>query len=203
MIAPHIPYLAKKRVVLASASPRRSEILNLLGLTCVVEPSRFDERTLRDQKFESPTQYVAASARSKAGEVAGRVDCDLLIAADTVVVLDDQILEKPASDDEAKRFLRRLSDRHHTVLTGVCLYAGEVVVQFVEQTKVKFAALPDSVIEAYVRSGEPLDKAGAYGIQGIGGSLVTGIDGCYFNVMGLPMHRVALEIARLVDDGKL
>ena len=205
MLIPHIEVLAKKRIVLASQSPRRREILTLLGLTeHVVKPSKFDERVLREMKFASVTDYVRESARRKALDVAQCEEFDLLIAADTIVVLKEEILEKPKSKSEATEFLNRLSGRKHSVLTGVCLRLsnGEMV-QFVESTIVEFAELNKMVIEKYVESGEPLDKAGAYGIQGIGGSLVKRIEGCYFNVMGLPMHRVAKEIANMVESAKL
>lgn len=120
-----------------------------------------------------------------------------------MVVVDGRILEKPNSEAEAIEFLRLLSGRVHQVLTGVSLRTPTSTLSFVETTEVVFAKLPDAVISAYVASGEPMDKAGAYGIQGMGGTLVREIRGCYFNVMGLPMHRVALELAQLVESGKL
>lgn len=206
MIVNHLPYLLSKHLVLASQSPRRLEILKLLGLPdCAVEPSRFDERTLRREKFDSARAYVLASASRKADEVCERVGGhDLLLAADTVVVVDGRILEKPSTEAEAIEFLRLLSGRSHEVLTAVALRTGPGgSAAFVESTDVRFARLDDEAIAAYVASGEPMDKAGGYGVQGMGGSFVTGINGCYFNVMGLPMHRVAAEISTLIEAGKL
>lgn len=205
MIVGHVGHLSTKRVVLASQSPRRREILELLGVRgLVVTPSRFDEDSLRKLHFDSVAEYVKTSARRKAEEVAEREKYDLIIAADTVVVVDGRVLEKPRSEGEAIEYLRMLSARSHQVLTGVAMRtAGGAVTNFVESTHVHFAPLSDDLIAAYVATREPMDKAGAYGIQGMGGSFVTKLNGCYFNVMGLPMHRVAAEIAEYIEAGKL
>lgn len=206
MIVAHLPYLTGKRIVLASQSPRRREILGLLGLTkFVVTPSAFDESTLNKGAFASATEYVQASATAKMRDVAnGDREADVVLGADTVVIVDGQILEKPPSEAVAMEMLRKISGRAHDVATGVAIRTkGGKEVVFAELTRVVVAPLDDDAIAAYVRTGEPLDKAGAYGIQGIGGAFVQQINGCFFNVMGLPMHRVAQELSQLIQSGAL
>ncbi|KAJ8907305.1 hypothetical protein NDN08_007419 [Rhodosorus marinus] len=208
MIVQHLPYLSSKRIVLASQSPRRREILDLLGLKHEVVVSGFEEN-LDKSTFSHPSEYVLENARCKAEEVAKRfigsdAPPDLVIGSDTVVILDNKILEKPLSEAEAFSMLKSLSNRNHTVLTSVALFlkdARTCTASFYEATNVSFAELNDNLIWEYIRTREPMDKAGAYGIQGIGGSLVKGVEGCYFNVMGFPMHRFATELARLIDQG--
>lgn len=164
-------------------------------------PSQFEEN-LDKSSFKSPRDYVMANAHGKAADVAAsQTNYDLVIGSDTVVVLDGKVLEKPKSEGEAFRMLTQLSGRQHTVATGVSLIAkGGMTRTFAEETSVWFAHLSDDVIGAYIKTGEPMDKAGAYGIQGRGGSLVRRIEGCYFTVMGLPMHALAREIAELCKE---
>jgi septum formation protein len=178
-------------IVLASGSPRRAEILTNAGIPFVREvPEGIDEAP---KPGETPRDYVVRLAREKAEAVEASGD-RIVLGADTAVVIDGQILGKPLSPADAARMLRLLSGRSHEVITGICLRSarGEIVDAAV--TRVWFAALSDSDIEAYVASGEPMDKAGAYGIQGLASKFVERIDGCYFNVMGLP---VALVYGRL------
>ncbi len=175
------------RLVLASTSPRRRELLGLLGLPFEVVASRYDEEQV-DPSGMAPPEYVTQLAQGKAEEVAGRVGSDaLVIGADTTVVLDGQFLNKPQNEDDARRMLRALSGRTHEVYTGLCLIHGGTVRTDFARTEVVFAVLSDAVIEAYVATGEPLDKAGAYGIQGKALSFIPEIHGDYFNVVGLPL----------------
>ena len=169
-------------VILASASPRRSQLLRGLGIPFTVRPAGCDERC--DER--DPERLVCSLARRKALAVPAALG-DTVIDADTVVCLECDILGKPRDESEARAMLRRLSGSRHTVFTGVAVRrAGRILVR-AEQTDVYFRPLPDAYIERYVRSGEPLDKAGAYGIQGAGGAFVRRIEGDFYNVMGLPL----------------
>ncbi len=175
-------------LVLASTSPRRRELLGLLGLPFEVIGSRYDESQLSPAGL-SPDSYVTQLARGKASEVAGRVAPNtLVLGADTTVVLDGAFLNKPADAADACRMLRRLSGRTHAVYTGLCLIHDQTVLSNFAVTEVTFSSLTDAVISAYVATGEPLDKAGAYGIQGTALSFIPSIHGDYFNVIGLPLE---------------
>jgi septum formation protein len=179
-----------KRIVLASGSPRRRELLSQLGLSFDVLTSDVDEQY--DPNWQ-PSEVVMRLAERKAVAVARQLEDGLVIGADTIVVVDDHILGKPASPDEAKEMLRRLSGRAHTVYSGVALIEAETGKKRVafRSTIVHMRALDETEIERYVATGEPLDKAGSYAIQGIGSTLVTGVEGCYFTVVGLPMSLLA------------
>jgi len=181
------------RLVLASTSPRRRELLGLLGLPFEVVASGFDEEALAPGVL-SPAEYVTRLAAGKASEVAARTEGDaLVIGADTTVILDGATLNKPVGAADARRMLRLLGGRTHQVYTGLCLItvkegaSGEARTDHAV-TNVTFDALSDETIAAYVASGEPLDKAGAYGIQGRALSFIPGICGDYFNVVGLPLE---------------
>lgn len=185
------------RLVLASTSPRRRELLGLLGLPFEVVGSGYDESLISPTGM-APSTYVTQLAQGKAAEVAGRLGADaLIIGADTTVVLDGQFLNKPADAAEATQMLRRLSGRTHEVYTGLCLIHGQTVQTDHAVTEVMFAALTDAVISAYVATGEPLDKAGAYGIQGKALSFIPSIHGDYFNVVGLPLFLLGQMLRRL------
>lgn len=203
MIIDRLPLLRAKEIILGSQSPRRKEILTLMGLSFETRPSNFDEN-LSKSEFPTPSSYATATATGKALDVYRSLPKkpDLIIGSDTVVVLDGQILEKPKSEGEAIRMLQMMSGRDHKVVTAVTLVTklGDVRT-FHEETLVWFAPLSDEAISAYVQTKEPMDKAGAYGIQGMGGTFVTKIQGCYFCVMGLPMHALAREINKLMDEG--
>jgi septum formation protein len=185
--------------ILASGSPRRRELLRQLGFSFTVIPSRRQET---DQSGMEPRGYAIYYAKEKAKEVARRYPQQWVLAADTIVVIDEEILGKPVNLTEATAMLSRLSGRSHHVITGICLLhaqCGVVESQAVE-TKVFMRRLGAADIEGYISTGEPMDKAGAYGIQGIGGCLVQRIEGSYSNVVGLPLcetvellrrHRVA------------
>lgn len=220
MLIQHLPLLSTKRIVLATASPRRSELVRNLGLKAEMIPSTFDEN-LEKASFSSAGEYAAETALHKAIEVSRRTfgqeadgnKADLVIGADTVVELDGTILEKPKDEDDAFRMLSALSGRQHRVFTGVSLVLPlacdpalgkpPLVHTFWEETKVEFACLDEEAIKAYVKSRDPMDKAGAYGIQGIGGCFVRSISGCFYNVVGFPLHRFSTELDVLIKSGVL
>jgi len=170
-------------LILASASPRRRQLLEMLGIEVDVRPSHVPEVP---RPGEAPRDYALRLAQDKANAVPG----DLVLAADTIVVLDDTLLEKPADEDDAVRMLLRLQGRTHQVITAVALRAGVTVFEAVDVTSVTFRPAREGMLRAYVRTGEPMDKAGGYGIQGYGAALVEGIDGDFFGVMGLPVRLV-------------
>lgn len=195
-------------MILASQSPRRIELMDEAGFTCRVIPADIDETP---HEGEQPLDLVGRLAKDKALCVASEHAHagEIVVAADTIVTIDGVILGKPADAQDAKRMLRLLSGRTHQVATGVCVAranaagdAAEPVLQnFVEVTDVTFYALDEDTIEEYAQSDEPLDKAGAYGIQGKGGRmLVEKIDGDFYNVVGLPIARVARTIRDMQQD---
>jgi septum formation protein len=173
-------------LVLASQSPRRSEILRQAGIPFTVRAPDVDESV---RAAESPVDYVQRLAEAKAHAVEA-ADGETVLGADTTVVIDGEILAKPADAADARRMLARLSGRRHEVLTGICLRRGEHVIVDCATTGVVFAALSDAEIDEYVASGEPMDKAGAYAIQGLASKFVERMEGDYFNVMGLPVAMV-------------
>lgn len=173
-------------VVLASQSPRRREILTSAGIPFEVRASGVDEVRLPG---EEPAAYVLRLASEKA-QVAVRDEREFVLAADTTVVCEGEVLEKPGGFEDACRMLTLLSGREHEVLTGVCLYHAGRHWSAVETTRVRFLPLSQLEIRAYVSTGQPMDKAGAYGIQGLASRYIDRIEGCYFNVVGLPVSRV-------------
>jgi len=173
-------------LILASQSPRRREILAAAGIPFEVRTAPVDEVR---QENESPPAYVERLAIEKACAV-NAAPTDWVLAADTTVVVDHHVLEKPHSEEDAARMLRLLSGREHEVLTGVCLRHGAETWTAVEATAVRFIALEETEIRNYAQSGEPLDKAGGYAIQGLASKFIDRIEGCYFNVVGLPVARV-------------
>lgn len=173
------------RVVLASGSPRRAELLTRLNIAHVVDPADVAEEVLAD---ESPEGHVRRLARAKAVEVAGRHPDALVLAGDTVVVLDGTILGKPESEEGASEMLKSLSGRSHRVVGGLALASpGAGVVVRSDRTEVRLRDLDRATVDAYVATGEPMDKAGGYGIQGLGGALVRSIEGDYYTVVGLSL----------------
>ncbi len=169
-------------LVLASASPRRSELLWSLGIAHEVDPARIDEVR---RPGETPESYVERLAGEKARAVRARRAGAWVLAGDTTVAVDDEVLEKPVDRDDAVRMLLRLAGREHRVATGLALAGAGEIVSGVEVTQVRFRPFDRGVAEAYVDTGEPMDKAGAYGIQGLGGTLVEGIEGDFSAVVGL------------------
>ena len=186
--------IAPVRLVLASQSPRRRELLALIGLTHEVEPADVDESLLPD---ESPAVHAERLARAKAETIAVRDASRVVIGSDTIVVLDGDVMGKPKGEAEAREMLHRLSGRTHTVITAVAVALGGKTVSATEVVEVTFRALSDSDIARYVQTGEPMDKAGAYGIQGYGATIVERISGDYFAVMGLALGRL-VELLRAV-----
>jgi septum formation protein len=175
------------RVVLASGSPRRHQLLNLIGIAHEVRPSNIDE-TMRPR--ETPRRHAERLAREKASAIAKR-DPDLItIGADTIVVVNRKVLGKPRDAGDAARMLALLSGREHVVTTAVAVSRGKKLRSAVEEVSVRFRRLRDDEIDAYIATGEPMDKAGAYGIQGYGATIVERIEGDYFAVMGLPIVRL-------------
>jgi nucleoside triphosphate pyrophosphatase len=174
-------------LILASASPRRSELLRNAGIPFVVEPAHVPEEPLPD---EPPFVYAQRLACDKARAVFARYPDNVVLGADTIVVTDEHLLEKPSDAADAVRMLRLLSGRSHQVVTGVCLVAPGFEHTEAEVTEVRFSALTEAEIAEYVATGEPMDKAGAYAIQGMASRWVERIEGCYFNVVGLPVARV-------------
>jgi septum formation protein len=178
---------APVRIVLASQSPRRRELLALIGIAHEVRPADIDEAYFPG---EHPPEHCERLAREKAATVATG-DADVLtIGSDTIVVVDGLVLGKPRDEADARRMLRMLSGRAHTVYTAVAVDFRGRIVSGVEEVGVTFRELSDATIDAYVATGEPMDKAGAYGIQGFGATIVERIDGDYFAVMGLPLGRL-------------
>jgi septum formation protein len=180
-------------LVLASASPRRHELLLAAGIPHVVRPASVPE--VRRQG-ESATGYVMRLAEEKAGAV----PCgpgEIILGADTEVCLDGDVLGKPKDDEDAARMLRALAGRSHWVYTGICLISQNRKVVDVSSTRVSFIEMTEQELQGYTRSGEPRDKAGAYAIQGLASKFVSSIEGCYHNVVGLPVSLVYRHLRTL------
>jgi septum formation protein len=178
--------MSATNIILASNSPRRRELLRQIGLTFTIDPADVDEQVLQG---ESPETYAVRVAVDKARVAATRADHGIVIAADTIVVLNDMILGKPVDVSDAERMLSMLSGRMHRVITGLAIVNAENGRTLTRSaiTRVWFRQLSSDEIASYAKSKEPLDKAGAYGIQEKGALLVERIEGCYFNVVGLPL----------------
>lgn len=180
------------KIVLASASPRRSQILENAGFEFTVRVSDAEEKIPKEL---SPAEVSMFLAKEKAHAVERNSD-EMIIAADTIVVLGSDILGKPKDSADAVRTLQSLSGKVHTVYTGVCMLYNEKEENFFDSTEVEFYSLENTDIENYVKTGEPLDKAGSYGIQGKGALFVRKINGDYFNVMGLPIGLINQKIKK-------
>jgi septum formation protein len=180
------------KLILASKSPRRADILRAAGIPFETRPMLLDESIHAGETLGSYVRRLALEKAHAAAREQGEPGDSIFLGADTVVVADEQILGKPGSERDARRMLRLLAGRVHEVHTGVALVRHPSGDQRVieEITRVTFAPLTDFEIDSYIATNEPFDKAGAYGIQGIGGCYVTRIEGCYFNVMGLPLSRL-------------
>ena len=210
-------------IVLASKSPRRQEIFQLMGIPSTslhILPSNFPE-DLDKSTFKHPGDYAATNARYKAYEVAERLmskdmniqnelkEKKVIVGSDTIVDLDGKILEKPKDENEAIEMMKALSGRDHYVHSGVAIFSSVCsledgpVAEFYETTKVTFTSLTEEDILAYVATREPFDKAGGYGIQGYGGQFVSSLTGCYFNVMGFPMHKFCKTLSTMIDENKV
>lgn len=182
-----------KELILASASPRRRQLLEQIGITFKVVPSGVAEDEII---YDDPLAMVQAIALRKAHDVATSVKSGIVIGADTQILIDGELLGKPEDEADAERMLSRLSGRTHKVITGVALVDAESGFEetWVETTLVTFRKLSEDEIDAYVRTGEPMGKAGAYGIQGRAAAFVERIEGCYFNVVGLPLARLVQRL---------
>ena len=175
------------RVILASQSPRRRELLNLVGIAHEVQPADIDESYLVGER---PREHAERLAREKTAVIAEREPDALVIGSDTIVVVDGDVLGKPVDELDAVRMLARLAGRSHLVVTAVAVaWRGETR-SAVEEVGVTFHPMTRAEIDAYIATGEPMDKAGAYGIQGFGATIVSRVDGDYFAVMGLPLQRL-------------
>lgn len=172
------------KIILASASPRRQELLKYIVPEFEVKPADIDETLPEDVPAEMAAEYLAVQ---KARHTAEQYPECVVIGSDTVVIVDGVILGKPQDEADAERMLKMLSGKTHKVVTGVCIAHGERTDSFSCETRVTFYPLTDEEIRDYTATGEPMDKAGAYGIQGYGSVLVRGIEGDFFNVMGLPV----------------
>ncbi|EEY61083.1 septum formation protein Maf [Phytophthora infestans T30-4] len=208
-------HLRSRRVILASQSPRRLELLRDCGLTFEVIPSTFEEN-LPKERFPTPDLYVIENAKQKALEVLNRVSKDknagdqlptVVIGCDTVVVQDGVILEKPKDEQDAFKMLTQLSDRPHDVFSGVALFTAERGVDnphlFFEKTSLVFGPLEPEDIRAYIATGEPMDKAGSYGLQGRARCFVQEVHGCTNNVIGFPVQRFCKELKLLAARNEL
>ncbi len=182
-------------IVLASQSPRRRELLALIGLAHEVRPADIDESPLAG---EAPEELCERLARGKAFALAGKTAAAaVIVGSDTIVVVDGTVLGKPADAADAARMLRLLSGRSHTVLTAVAVARSGKIESAVERVAVTFRAIDDAEIAAYIATREPMDKAGAYGIQGYGATIVSRIEGDYFAVMGLALNLLVRLLARV------
>jgi len=185
------------RVVLASASPRRRDLLRLIGIPHEVVPADIDETYVNGEK---PHEHAERLARGKAEKVAAIESDALVVGADTIVVVDGAVLGKPGNEADAARMLSMLSGRSHVVITAVAAACGGRVVSGVEEVVVAFRSLSSDEIDGYIATGEPMDKAGAYGIQGFGATIVRRVEGDYFAVMGLPLVRLVALMKELGTD---
>jgi septum formation protein len=197
------------KLILASQSPRRREILDMMGLRgkYTTTPSPLDESLLQQRLAkEDPKIYTRILAEEKAKALAENLTVKvptLVLGSDTIVDLEGKILEKPTDADSAVAMLKQLSNNYHQVHTGVAIYLVQekdvqLVTSFIDTANVKFTELTEEDIQAYVKTEEPMDKAGSYGIQGIGGQFVEKMEGDFFTVMGLPMHRVSTELTNAI-----
>ena len=188
-------------LVLASKSPRRRELMKLLGHPFICAVPSIEENMV---KGETPVQHVTRLSELKAQHVGTQRSNGIIMGLDTIVVLDDTILGKPSSPEEAVEMLLRIQGHTHTVYTGFALFnaATKSMVSSYETTRVTMRAMSRDLAKRYVETGEPLDKAGAYGIQGFGAALVTSIHGCFFNVMGFPLARI-METLRSFSNGEI
>jgi len=188
--------LNDKKVLLASASPRRRMIFDLLGIKALIIPTNIAE-PISD---EAPYTQAMKHAKNKVLSISSKIDEDaVIIGADTVVWMDDTIFGKPSTDHEAIEYLKRLSGRTHRVYTGLCIKHRQMLMTDYARSYVSFIELSDQDIAHYIATREPFDKAGAYGVQGYGSQFISKINGCYFNVMGLPVNLFYRMLIKMFD----
>ncbi len=188
-----------RNIVLASSSPRRKDLLRQIKLPFEIIPSEIDENI--SELTGTPAQKAEQLAYQKAKDVSNRVKSGLVLGADTIVVIDDEILGKPKDSEDAFQMLKKLSGKEHEVITGICLIDIDKNIELIqhETTIVQFTELDDEKIRAYIKSGEAFDKAGSYAVQGVGAVFVKGIKGCYSNVVGLPLTRLSDMLEKLQE----
>ncbi|KOX80826.1 N-acetylserotonin O-methyltransferase-like protein [Melipona quadrifasciata] len=204
MLEQTVQALTSSRVVLASGSPRRYEIIKQLGINVEVISSMYDENLDRST-YKNSGEYVQDLAKYKVQEVYNRLKEDtvspsLIIGADTMVTMGNIIYGKPKNNSHAFEMLSSLANKEHVVYTGVCLKTPKKEVNFYESTKVKFGDISEEQIWTYIKSGEPLDKAGGYGIQGLGACLIEKVDGDFFTVMGLPLYSMTKQLNEIFSN---
>lgn len=182
-----------RKIILASSSNRRKELLTRLGIKFTAMPSKLDESGYNE---ESPDKLVKQIALDKASKVADFVEDALIIAADTIVAFNEEILGKPVNEKDAFNMIKRLNNGSHKVYTGLAIISADDKMHYLDydMTEVSMRKIDETEIERYIKTGEPMDKAGAYGIQGKGGIFVEKIYGSYFTVMGLPIHKMSLAL---------
>ncbi|HEZ7987467.1 MAG TPA: Maf family protein [Ruminococcus sp.] len=183
-------------IILASGSPRRKELLTLITDEFQIVKSDAEENIPDNIDVFKASEFLAGL---KASDVSEKYPCSIVIGCDTTVIIDGTILGKPANKEQCKEYLKMLSNRTHQVVTGCCLKFGEKKTIFSEVTDVTFRKLDENEIDEYIATGEPFDKAGGYGIQGKGSLLVEKINGDYFNVVGLPVSRLNIEIKKFKE----
>ena len=191
-----------KPIILASSSPRRIELLKATGLRFKIQPSAIDEGQI---SFVRPRDRAINAALLKANAVATSLDTGVVIGADTIVCLGDKIYGKPADRRSAEQMLRSLSGQTHCVITGLAIREVQHSTALLDavETRVEMRHISDEELQWYLDSGEPFDKAGAYGIQGLAGKFVERIEGCYFNVVGLPLPRLIEMLSQFIDTSSL
>lgn len=188
IVSPFVNWPQDEILILASASPRRAELLKVAGIP-------FEKISAGDVEAEfqgkastmQPADYAELQAMAKAKQVAKEHPGRIVLGADTIVIIDNEVLEKPEDEADACDMLQRLAGRRHTVISAIAIIRDGIQWSSHDSTSVEFLALEEDIIKKYVNTGEPMDKAGAYGIQGFGAMMVSSIEGCYFNVMGLPL----------------
>ncbi len=188
-----------RNIILASSSPRRKDLLKQIKLPFEIIPSDINENI--SELTGTPAEKAEQLAYEKASDVANKVQKGLVLGADTIVVIDDEILGKPKDSEDAYNMLKKLSGQEHEVITGICLIDLDNNIELIqhETTIVQFVELDDEKIRAYIKSGEVFDKAGSYAAQGVGAIFVKGIKGCYSNVVGLPLTRLSMMLEKLQE----
>jgi len=188
IVSPFVNWPQDEVLILASASPRRAELLEVAGIPFEIIPAGDVEAEFQDKATTmQPADYAELQAMAKAKQVAKEYPDRIVLGADTIVIIDNEVLEKPADEADACDMLQRLAGRRHTVISAIAIIRDGRKWFGYDSTSVEFLPLEEDIIKKYVNTGEPMDKAGAYGIQGFGAMMVSSIEGCYFNVMGLPL----------------
>ncbi len=188
IVSPFVNWPQDEILILASASPRRAELLKVAGIPFEIIPAGDVEAELQGKAATmQPAEYAQLQALAKAKQVAKEHPGRIVLGSDTIVIIDNEILEKPSDEADACDMLQRLAGRRHTVISAITIIRDGIQWSSYDSTSVEFLPLEEDIIKKYVNTGEPMDKAGAYGIQGFGAMMVSRIEGCYFNVMGLPL----------------